>query len=65
MMLFIRMVLYAVFAALAGQGVLLFDDAAGTVTFRVEDLALLIGGAAGYVLTFIGSRIAKAKGGRT
>ena len=65
MALFIRMALYAVFAILAGQGLVIFDHDAGTVTFRIDDVVLLISGAIGFVGTFWASRVAKAKGGAT
>jgi hypothetical protein len=65
MMLYIRMALYALFALLAGQGLILYDHEAGTVTFRVEDLALLASGAVGYVGTFVAGRVAKSHGGKT
>lgn len=61
----LRMVLYFVFAALASQGLVVFDAEAGTVTFRIEDLALIASGLAGYAATFWSSRMAKRNGGAT
>ena len=65
MSLYIRMALYLVFGVLAGQGLIVFDQSAGTVTFRVEDLALLASGGVGFVATFIASRVAAMRGGKT
>lgn len=61
----LRMVLYFVFAGLASQGLVVFDAEAGTVTFQVEDLALIASGLAGYLATFWSSRWAKRRGGAT
>jgi hypothetical protein len=61
MMLAVRMFLYLVFGALAGQGLVVFDQTAGTVTFRVEDLMLIVTGLAGYLGTFVASRFAKVR----
>ena len=61
----LRMVLYFVFAGLASQGLIVFDADAGTVTFRVEDVALIASGLAGYAATFWTSRWAKRHGGAT
>ena len=65
MTLYIRMALYLVFGVLAGQGLVIFDADAGTVTFKVDDLMILGTAMAGFVGTFITSRFAKAKGGAT
>jgi hypothetical protein len=65
MMLAIRMGLYLIFGAMAGQGLVVYDQVAGTVTFEVEHLAIGLAGLAGYAATFITSRIAKARGGKT
>jgi len=65
MALAIRMALYLVFGILAGQGLVIFDADAGTVTFKVDDLMILGTAMAGFVGTFITSRLAKAKGGAT
>lgn len=60
----IRMILYAVFAGLAGVG--LGDlDAEGVYSVRVEDLAEIIIGAIGFLGTFWASRVAKRNGGVT
>ena len=64
-MLYLRMFLYLVFGVLAGQGLVVFDAASGTVTFKVEDLLTLGGALAGFVGTFAASRIAAARGGKT
>lgn len=63
--LYLRMALYLIFGVLAGQGLVVFDQAAGTVTFRIDDLVLLLISLGGFVLTFLGSRAVKAAGGRT
>lgn len=64
-MLAIRMLLYAVFAAMANEGLVLFDADAGTVTFKIDDLMLFGSGVVGYIGTFVTSRYAKARGGAT
>lgn len=63
--LYIRMVLYAVCAGLAGYGLATFDPAAGTITIQVDELAKIIGGGLGYLATFYAGRVAKSKGGAT
>ena len=65
MTLYIRMALYLVFGVMAGQGLVIFDADAGTVTFKVDDLLIVGTALAGFVGTFLTSRIAKAKGGAT
>ena len=65
MALAIRMILYFVFGSLAGQGWLEFDQVTGIVTIDVNHIGPLLVGAGGTVATFIWSRIAKAKGGKT
>ena len=65
MTLYIRMALYLVFGVLAGQGLVIFDADAGTVTFKVDDLMVLGTALAGFLGTFFSSRIAKAKGWAT
>ena len=65
MSLYIRMALYAICAGLAGYGFASFDPAAGTVTIQVDEVAKMIAGAAGFIATFLASRIAKSKGGPT
>ncbi|OWU80422.1 hypothetical protein [Phaeobacter sp. 22II1-1F12B] len=61
----LRMVLYLVFAMIAGQGIAVFDPEAGTLTFHLKDLETLLVGLGGYIATFAGGRVAKAKGGTT
>lgn len=61
----IRMFLYALFVTLANQGFVILDLEAGTVTFRIEDLKLLVGGAGGFAGTFAVGRWFKARGGLT
>lgn len=63
--LFVRMVLYAVFAFLGGYGFATFDENAMTLTINLEQLTIVVTGAAAYIGTFIAGRIAKAKGGKT
>lgn len=63
--LFIRMVLYAVFAFLGGYGFATFDENAMTLTINLEQLTIVVTGAVAYLGTFIAGRIAKAKGGKT
>lgn len=65
MMLAVRMLLYFVFSNLAGRGFIIFDQAADSVTFQVTDLAVFIAGIVGFAATFLWSRIAKARGGKT
>ena len=65
MALFLRMALYFADAFLAGQGIVVFDQDAGTITFRIEDLVLAISGGTAFLVTFAASRVAKAKGGVT
>lgn len=65
MTLYIRMALYLIFGALAGQGLVVFDQTAGTVTFNIEDVVTVLSGLGGFVATFIVSRVAKARGGKT
>lgn len=59
MMLYVRMALYAICAGMAGYGLATFDPQAGTLTIDLEQLAQIVGGAAGFVATFIASRFAK------
>lgn len=65
MALFIRMILYPIFSALAVEGLVLFDAATGSVTFKIDDIILVIVGIVGYLGTFVAGRWAKAKGGLT
>ena len=59
------MALYLAFGALAGQGLVIFDQDAGTVTFQIEHLTVAMTGLAGYVVTFVSGRFAKTNGGHT
>lgn len=61
----IRMVLYAFFAMLAGQGFEFYDPETGVITIHIDDLATLIMGGIGYLGTFAWSRVAKVRGGLT
>ena len=63
--LFIRMVLYLAFAGLAGAGIGSFENATGDYSVNADDLVTVIVGLAGYAGTFIASRFAKARGGKT
>lgn len=63
--LYIRMALYFVFAGLASQGLVEFDEATREVTFKLDDLAIGAAGVAGYLVTFFGGRWAKKRGGNT
>lgn len=65
MILYIRMVLYAIFAGLAGAEIGAFEASSGTYTVSVDELAYLIVPIVGYAATFAASRIAKARGGKT
>lgn len=65
MMLYLRMAVYFVSALLAGQGLAVVDHDAGTLTFRIEDLTVALGGAGAFAGTFVISRLAKARGGAT
>lgn len=65
MALAFRMGLYALFAALAGAEIGSFNDATGDYTINVRDVLDLLLYALGFVGTFISSRWAKARGGRT
>jgi hypothetical protein len=61
MMLYVRMALYFLFPILASQGLVIWNEEAGTVTFQVEDLVVVIMGVVGFVMTFITSRFATKK----
>ena len=63
--LFIRMVLYLASGMIAGAGFASFDDAAGTLTVNLDDLATILGGLVTFAGTFFASRWAKARGGVT
>lgn len=60
-----RMILYAVSAFLSGYSFAAFDSSAGTLIINVDQLAAIITGSLVFIGTFIGSRIAKRRGGRT
>lgn len=68
MFLALRMVLYLVFGALAGQGVefLTFDPDTGTVqiTFQIDNLASILVGGGGFGLTFLSSFMDRVRGPR-
>lgn len=64
-MLYVRMVLYALSAGLAGYGVATFDPTAGTLTIQLDELAKIVTGIVGFIGTFAASRIAKKNGGAT
>lgn len=64
MFLAIRMVLYAAFAMLAGQGFEFYDAETQTVTIHVDDLAQILAGAGGYFATFLLSFRDKVRGPR-
>ncbi|UWR36134.1 hypothetical protein [Sulfitobacter sp. W074] len=65
MALAIRMILYAASAFIAGLGWASFDEAAGTITVNIDDIVTIIAGALTFAGTFIASRLAKARGGKT
>ena len=65
MALAIRMILYAVSAFIAGMGWASFDEGAGTLTVNLDDIATIAAGAVTFAGTFIASRWAKARGGKT
>jgi hypothetical protein len=55
------MVLYAIFAGMAGLGLVDFDPSSGIVSFSVNSLEFAISGILGYIATFVASRFAKVK----
>jgi hypothetical protein len=63
--LVIRMLLYALSMFLSGYGFASFDESSMTLTINLEQLAIVLGGLATFVGTFIAGRWAKAKGGVT
>lgn len=65
MALVLRMALYAIFAGLAGAEIGSFSEATGDYTINVADVLDLLMWAGGFLATFIGSRWAKARGGKT
>lgn len=64
MFLIIRMMLYAIFAGLAGAGIGSLEPS-GDFTVNVDDVATIAVSVAGYIGTFWASRWAKARGGVT
>ncbi|GHF71258.1 hypothetical protein [Seohaeicola zhoushanensis] len=60
---YIRMIIYALAASAAALGIATYDPVAQTITFDLNSLSLLLGGAVAYVGTFVAGRVAKAKGG--
>lgn len=65
MLLALRMVLYFVCGNLAGTGLILFDQTAGTVTFQIDNIANFLIGTVGFGGTFAWSRFIKRTGGQT
>lgn len=65
MTLYIRMALYFLFGNLSGSAGFNFDSYSGHVTISVDDLAAAIAGIIGFVGTFLVSRLAKKRGGKT
>jgi hypothetical protein len=63
--LFVRRLIYALSAGAAGYGLGTFDPLTGTVSFQIDDLAQIVGGALTFVGTFLAGRIAKRNGGAT
>ena len=65
MFLFVRMALYFVFAWLAGFGFGELDPAGSYFTVSLDQAAEIIVGVIGFIGTYIASRVAKARGGKT
>ena len=63
-MLYVRMALYFLSAGAAGAGIASFDAEANTLTFNLDDLAVILGGFGTFVATFLSSRVAKKNGWR-
>lgn len=61
MTLYIRMALYALSMLFAGQGLAIFDAEANTLTFRLDDVAVALGGVGVFVATFVASRFATVR----
>lgn len=61
MFLAIRMVLYFLFPLVASQGLAVWDEEAGTLTFHIESLVPAIVGFLGFIGTFIASRFASKR----
>ena len=53
----IRIALYGLFAAIGSQGIAVYDEAAGTLTFQVEHLTMLAVGALGFTGTLTWWRV--------
>ena len=65
MMLYIRMALYALVAGPTGMGIGEMSADGAHFTLSIDLLAEVIGGAIGFVGTFVVGRIAKRRGGAT
>lgn len=65
MALYLRMALYFVFASLSSAGWLEWDAVEKTVLIDVDGMAVAIGGAVGFIATFLAGRWAKSRGGAT
>lgn len=61
MSLAIRMVLYALFSALATAGLVDFNAETGDVAFNIYSIEAVAIGIVGYMTTFLASRFAKVK----
>ena len=59
------MALYLASGMIAGMGFASFDDAAGTLTVNIDDMATILGGLVTFAGTFVVGRFAKARGGKT
>lgn len=65
MALFIRMGLYLIFGATTGIGIWEVDHVAGTLIVDIEALTSVLTGLGGFAATFVASRYAKSRGGKT
>ena len=65
MFLYVRMALYFVFAWLAGFGFGELDQAGSYFTVSLDQVAEIIVGVIGFIGTYLASRVAKARGGKT
>ena len=65
MFFFVRMALYFAFAGLAGFGFGELDPAGSHFTVSLDQVAEIIVGVIGFIGTYIASRVAKARGGKT
>lgn len=63
--LIFRMAIYFAFAALASQGLVIFDAEGGTVTFEIEKVEYVLSGIVGYLSTYGVSRVGKKLGWNT